>query len=689
MTEVIQKMLSHSPFFAKPFYKELEELAMLKHKTHTITDNMRNRINEVFVSEMNKVQDKNETFIEPFDKENPTKILGLVKTCDFLVREKQAIFTFNGIFEREKSPIAQILENKLIERGIYKKKMLKNKADGDEKNARLNDSIQKFKKEVANSLFGVLGLKSFFLFNTITAGSITGNSATQLQLLINQIEKMFGGRVILRNYSEVVAYLTENTEYRDINLEDSFNYFNKLNYEEFYKFDDTTLFNLISSYCQFDIEDDLSPVQVDFIKTLCFNIVNDDKNRLRFYFLNNISRFLSSSSKLEDSIVTLKDNLCSLNDFNEKEMDNYFDEHLADYFKMYLFDWSIQGEQDNLARNYTRTCVMVSDTDSLFVSSPALTNLVKDTISSVVTIEDPQDLDVFTFRILTYVGTLTTGFQLSDTTHNCYMIGDNHKYKYKSEYFYPKMLLLKVKKTYLGLCTVQEGYKIPPFVDEKNIKKTSYTSSSTDFVMDLCSLFIDRNKEFDYKETFDLIDRHKDKIRTKILDDLDSSIGKPLTYKTANNYDDPFRVANFLAGEFYNILHPYNKLPSSSKCNSLDLLMPVGLTGGTKINLDFNIKTILEFYSEKLPAEMFEHLNIIMTTESYPSMRDKILNLGGIPYIGVPKGEQIPSYLLPLIDVDSLVMKNIDVRSENFLEAVGIYVNVNSKGSNITNIIKF
>ena len=465
----------NSPEFSVSYYRDLEQMAIVKYGS--IDDKIRSSIDSIFLEEMSKVKDVQKTFYMPYE-ENKVQSMNFIQTMDYLKCNLNAIFSFNGIFKREKSPIAVFLQKMIDDRSYFKGLMLKAKESGDELKAALYDQMQKFKKEVANSVFGVLGLPSFFLFNPIVAGSITGNAATQLQILINQIEKIYGGRVVLRNYEELIDYINSNLIYSNIEVDDIFSFFNDLDFDDFTSFNENKLKEKLLSYCQFDINNE-TPVAREYLDSLIMFIFSDPIQTLRFYFLNDISKFLNSSTRLENTIVKLKDNICSLGNFNEKEMNKEFDVEIKPYLEMFLIDKSIQAYQDQLSKNYNRTTVRMSDTDSLFIVSKVLTDLIKNTINKVTIIDDRQDLDVFTFRILTYLASLMTDSHLTVMAHNMYNIGDEHRYKYKSEYFYRKLLLLKVKKTYIGLLTVQEGYKIPVSVDEKNIRKTSYTKPST------------------------------------------------------------------------------------------------------------------------------------------------------------------------------------------------------------------
>lgn len=676
-------------FFEQPYYDELVRMSKMKYGVDTLTPEMQKRVDLVFEEQMGRVVDIYQYMDTPYYGDGGGDYL-FIKTMNNLVKT-DAILTFNGIFDRKPSVISQILAKKLAERAKYKTMSLEYLEAGDMAKGNLYSAYEKFRKEVANSSYGVLGLPSFFLFNILTASSITGNASTQLQMIITLVENIYGGRVILRDYNELITYLSGNILDRNLTddeLENTYRFLNIMDVDSFNKFDHDALYERLRGYCRFDLGS-INDKQEAYLLSLIDRIMNCSTHRLRFYYLNDLERFLDDNTWLEHYIRSGHANVCDLEKFNEKEMDKYLDANLLPYIQTLVYDRVIPHDNDSLCRNYDRTTVLMSDTDSLFVKTKRLTDFLKRTIHDVSSAEG-QDLDVFTFRILTYLGTKVTRHALNiQAAVN--RIGQDNGFKYKSEMYYPKILLLPIRKTYTGMCTVREGYKIPPFLDMKNIVKTSYTKPSTDFIKELCSTFTDVDKKFSYADTFTLIEKHKNKIRNIIQVDKDATVGRPLRYKNREAYASPFSIANFLAGEMYNIFHPRDRLPPGSRCNSVDLVLPTGLTGGRNLDEERNIQIMIEYYSQYLNEEELNIFEGIMSSceSTYLEMREYILKQGGIPYIGIPHGETIPDNYLGMVDVESLVMKNIDSRSVNFLAAVGIYVDENSKGSTITNLINF
>ena len=401
--------------------------------------------------------------------------------------------------------------------------------------------------------------------------------------------------------------------------------------------------------------------------------------------------FFNSTTKFTSLIKENVMNLTDLNGYNEKEFEANLDEGLKPFLITYLFDKDLQSGQHHLAENYPRKCVAMSDTDSLFVKSDMLITILSETINKEVIVPSDHDLDVYMFRFISYFATLLTDYPISIMTKQHHNIKGEHRYKYKSEFLYRKILLLKTKKTYCGTITVQEGHKVEPFFDEKNLNKTSYTQPSKDFVNELVGLFTNIDKDYKLPEIFEIVSKHKETVRQLIFESKDPRVGQPKKFKAENFYDDAWSVINFIAGEIYNVFHPENKLQSGTRIFTIDLLMPQ-ITGASKKSESDIVTEILAFYAERLPEVLYTEFERILQEENYnSSMRTYILKptVMGIPYIGIPLGEELPDWVIDLCNIEEIVMKNVDVRSVNFLEAVGIFVDKNTKRTNVTNIIKF
>lgn len=681
----------------KDYYKELERLAVIKYGE--MTDEVQLRVQKVFDEQVEKIKDKEVEFINPFP--NNGSLVKEVETVNFLQKVDEliandSVFTYLGLFESKKnpSPVSKLLLKMLKDRSKFKSLMLKSKAEGDETLARLYDNTQKLKKEIANSLYGILGLKSFFLFNTITSGSVTGNSSYQIRTLISQAEKIYGGRVILRDFEDLFQFLTGNyidftnqcseEELSRISGERLNNFFRNQDKDKLNSFNEEELLSKIKNkYCTFDF-DSLSEKQKETVDFLIARIFQSPLNKVRFYYLNELELFLKDSPVIREIIIDNKDNICNLESFNEKEMNEIFDEKFLPFIQYFLYDRAIQKNQNDLVTNYPRTTVVISDTDSMFIKSKPLTDDIKNTITDVTENIERHDLETFTFRILTYLTTQLTKFQLDFMAKNHHRIKE-HFYNYKSEYFYRKLINFTAKKTYAGLCTVQEGYKIPPFLDEKNLSKTSYTGFSVNLVLELINNLLNSDK-FSYKIVFDYLDSKKKEAMELIITEKDFSLGSPFKYKTADNYENPYAVSNFIAGEIYNIFHPDDRIQSGTRCFKLDF-KATNLKFKRNASDEEKIEQILNYYEDKLPEYHYEILKKTLS-EHDNGMRTLILKNSGIPYIGIPENGEIEEWMVQFINVELLVSKNIDTRTTSLLEAIGVYVNSNTNMTNISRIIR-
>lgn len=326
-------------------------------------------------------------------------------------------------------------------------------------------------------------------------------------------------------------------------------------------------------------------------------------------------------------------------------------------------------------------------TDSLFLKTPLLTGIIRKTLEELRPDEDFHNISTYLFRFLGYFGSTYSGHLLKIMDDRHWHTGKG-RYKYKSEYFYEKILLLKAKKTYVGLMSVQEGFKIPIQYDEKNLEKTSYSKASRAFIKELTQEILNLDKDtLDFSAIFEIVIKHKNSIIQSILD-LDVSSGSPKKFKNKNEYDAPFGQANFVAGEIFNIFYKEEAYISGEGYATFDLITPKIKAGKNVSEADI-VTQILNFYQDYLQKDKFLILYNILVNNTYPEMRDYFIKNLGIPYIGFKRNEPIKEEFLDLIDIESVVMKNIDSRGVNFLEAIGIFVDEKTGSAEITNIINF
>ena len=280
----VESILESNPLFAGKFFDELVDMSKIKHNVDELDEEMLERVAVVLQNQLSILKDIKTPFSNTLlDTEVDYPF---VESMESFFREGH-IFSYKGIFSSDKSPIGDLLADMLASRGIYKKKMLEAKANGDDAKARLYDNIQKLKKEVANSLYGVLGEIRFFLYNLTTASSITGNCKNQLQTLISQLEKILTGRVILRDINEVNSYIFNNAS--GIEELDYLGFFDLIDepYAQFNTYDYKAAAEEVFSYCQFE----LSEPQKEDITSYLKSIFDNENLKARFYFLNDMERF--------------------------------------------------------------------------------------------------------------------------------------------------------------------------------------------------------------------------------------------------------------------------------------------------------------------------------------------------------------------------------------------------------------
>ncbi len=658
-------------------FEELMMLYKIKYHLDCVPPNEEERLMTMAVNLVAEYKRKNSDIF--IDKKEQTEKTDIITKYDSI--KDDVLFSYKGIFSKELSCVGKILSSSIKERGVVKNEML----DLEEKNTdRLRviylSGTEKYIKEVMNSTYGVTGEKNFFMFNPVVASSITKNSSEQLKILISQIEKIFGGRVIIRNFNELFNYISLNVSTpEEIAVIESLN----LPEDQFQITTDSFLKRINLTF-------KLSAKERSIVDSMLESIFSTKAGRIRFHFLNNFDSFLKDLDSTKDILLHTKDNLFSPTDYNEKAFVKDLNESYIVGFRALVFDKFIQNGQTDLCSNYDRSCVLMSDTDSIFVKmhkmATFLEKFTKENEDSIGVIEDPQMFQAYLFRYMSYLFTSITTSVLDIVVKEHYNSINKGEYIYKSEFLYRKILLFKTKKTYGGIVTIKEGRKVPMYLDKKNIEKVSYSRLSTKYAVSLLNEIVDVNKDFSYSNIFKLVDESKQNI-LNLIDTGDSvPYGKPVKYKNESNYKDALTNSTFLACHTYNELFPLAQINSGEKCVIIELNLPKLKIKDEQEKID----AIINFYKEmEVSDEIIEFVERNLN-DIGSKLHEHILKNCGIPYIALPASntEHI-SHFRKLINREKTIQNNIDNRGINFLEAIGIYTFKNTNVTEISNIVRF
>lgn len=514
-----------------------------------------------------------------------SKTVDFIKTYDSC-REKGYIFSLShGVFKNGNSLFLNKWDGLKTARDISKNKMkealkLNLKAQAD-----MYNGHQNVKKRNANGLYGACGESNFILYNVDVISNLTGTCFYVLTSTINQIEKILGSRIILRNENEFLSYISylmkkDLSTLKDFN--DTFGILNNLK-QTLNESDIDYIYNRYISYLQKDenghnnltLDEELSEDTKIQLKDLLTYLYNNDLNRFALFKYNcDLNTFMDDT----DFIYKMMENNFE-NYISEKFNEHEFKEKNKDIkilLNALVYEDNFQYDVQDLCDNYKRSTVMLSDTDSTFCVSNKLFNNIMDSLKRLCKYKERElnnelEYKVHAFKMIMYIGESMSDFFLKTISGPMYQNSKDNRWKLKSEFLYNKIILFMVKKTYFGSILSQEGIKLNPMkLDNKNteIVRSQYTKITKDFMKDLYHSLV--MKEGDNKYIIDMYNLVND--YHKKFDSLTENVHSATTLGSKSNFkfitsykNDPLSVYQYKASALYNALFPESKILHGSK----------------------------------------------------------------------------------------------------------------------------
>jgi DNA polymerase elongation subunit (family B) len=587
------------------FFDELCSLSYLKNSK--LGKEELKKIKKVFVNETTKNWKPNDISVYNSIKDeeytvNVEKYFNRIKNGNYILALD------DSVFDKGDSLFVDIIDGFLIERSTYKnlqKDAMRNK---NESLKTLYEIYQKVFKEFANSLYGAMGLNTFFLFNIDVVSSVTGTCKSLLLQTITKYEEIFGGRVIIRNDKELMTYLTNiNKKYlMPIDYEANTNELHKMIYLDFIdkskekKIGVKKTLKKILSFCKYNY--------TEYTEELITNVLNNHRDNylklMQFYYNANLEEFLDSAQVLIQQLVYENfDNLSSKKFDEHKFVVSDINKFFERFVKDMVFNKTLVVNALDICDNYQRKSVLLTDTDSTFVICKFLFDALLKEVNKFSKSNEPKlKKIVYAFRIIMRFGEFLSDDFLAEIGYNIQGLHDN-RWKLKSEYLYYKILLMLIKKTYCGSILAQEGIVSDPMsFDHKNMEmtKSSYNPISKKFIEAITHSLVMTEDSLNFNKLFNLIKEHEEIARNTINVDNLPICGIPAKWKRESSFKEPYSIAAFVAGLFWNITNPRDKLNSHDKMFVIDLHSPIQLY---KVNIKDKsneeiYKELIRLYSE-------------------------------------------------------------------------------------------
>ena len=546
-------------------------------------------------------------------------------------------------------------------------------------------------------LYGTIGQYTSLIYNRNVATSITAQGRAYISTAGMFFEQFLANNVKFGSLDEIVMFIKHtmderpNRKFKDEEILSRY-----ISREE--------LFAKLILDCGYKwIPDDQ---EMDIIWKLTETIDQEDRNRI--YYKNNLYDFLDNISmqkSIRYMMSILETPFMSPSEIPEEliaplqEFTNILDEYVMNHYAV----------MDRIVRwiDMIKAVCIISDTDSAFVSLDAwvhyATNVIADMDLKILhqeykldpfidednseffedndgnarikpfeyidpdydynfyndeVIEIQRSIDPLTIipqdnvrysliNIMSYVVSELCNKYIADTVRESNQMEDNGKCRMylKNEFLMKRVLLTYVKKNYASLQELQEGNSIPNNIDQaldskgipcitKSVSADS-TKKALKKIMYNDILNIDKIDQIKVLKDLAILEKHI----TQSLQNGSKEFYKPATVKSVSAYENPMRIQGIKAIIAWNALKRSEEL-------ALDLneRNPVTIA---RVNLN---QGMLDELSKKDPELAEKVKNLFEEYEDYK---------GSIDAIAIPLEQEVPSWIMNILDYDKIINDNI------------------------------
>ena len=591
---------------------------------------------------------------------NKTSKTDMVKLLDWYNKKKPIPCEHGVFFKKHEEAMnlnAAFVTKLLDSRKVAKKQMFECQKVEDMEGVKKYNTEQKVWKVFANSYYGAQGQSSSVFYNIYTALSITGRGQSVISCAATTFEQFLSNNVKFVNMDDCLIFIANVVnEKNELKNEDVLDH-------DYSKKD---LILLLSE--QFEDRQECID-NLDVLKTMVANLTQDEVNRV--YLKNNLYAFLSHKRPF----ILIEEMIRNCDEFsNAMEVPEAIQGKMDEFWmllKEYVFYNHPVYDRTTWLKTKVRKSVITVDTDSNFLNMEPFYEFVVEHASFSIDFNDWNT----SYKIISIMAQILsrviaeaywTFTKLSNVPEEKRPI-----INMKNEFLYKRILLTTSKKNYAGYLLTQEGVAVPEkkALDIKGltIKKSNVNRNTGNFLMDLL------------KEEILKSDMIQTNVLLKKLSDFEKTVkesfnNREITYMTpgkANeieSYKTPYQQASIRASLAYNAIYPENPITFPAQVNM------VKCTAKELTDIVYLYDDYPDVY-KALKEQVFE---------------DENLGKYGLIYFAIPKTmEEIPEWLIPIIDVDTIIQDNLN----NFLKilnSIGLKtVSITAKSEFFSNIIEF
>ena len=631
----------------------------------------------------------------------------LLAVADYIASREPIVTAFGTMFKKHAdsvNPMAVVIQSFLDKRSAHKAEMFKY-PKGSEMFEKYN-LLQSLDKIDTNGLYGTIGQYSSLIYNNNVATSVTTAGRSMTASMTLHFEMFLADNVKFGSLNEVLAFIN------NVVKENNIRRFNDADIiDEPVKINDCFAKIILDcGYRWIPTEDEM-----EIIYTTIANLGQEDLNRV--YYKNNLYEFVSNTKVLNLVLGMIKNldapvlNSLDIPDVIKDDMALFTDLLMEYVYYRYLYIDRID-RCDNMIKSIT----MISDTDSTIISLDAWYRFIAKALTgSEIKIgggrvdEDETKVEPRIYQYIDYSDETTEIAHQNDPTimtadenvkytivnllanvldrtvndymekccENAHSFTKDKNSKYyrpckihaKTEFYFKRVMMTKVKKNYASLIGVQEGNLVPEN-KQLDIKGIEALTKSTKSISTRKALQKILYEDILNAPKIDQIKFVKDiqRFENQIIQSLRSGSReyyKPATIKSADTYDDPMKIQGIKASIVWNNIKT-DDLPAIdlSERNGVDIAK-------VKIN-----KETVEDIKDKYP-EVYQ--NALKTLEM-PEFKDK----KEIDAIAIPRDMKVPEWINEFLDYTAIVNDNIGGFP---YESIGIQ-NFGIKELNYTNIVQ-
>jgi len=573
----------------------------------------------------------------------------LLSVIDWIA-EVNPIMTESGTFFKRHEetglvPGLLILDNLLKQRKVLKKMALNFKEAGDMDNYRLYDLKQNRKKIFANSEYGVSGNSGAFNYNYHVAQSVTSKGQTLISNAMTLFEDFLTDSIRFYDMNELFHYcdniVTEPSTYEDSEV----------------LIEDKTVKEVIKRLrrkCE-NIEDYDEELLERYIENLPQKALN------KLYYKNNLNQFISDSPYTQKLLRKFIFQTATFMNPEKppKKTEKYLKEVTNVILEYCHYNYHYYGRVERLIKS-PRNSVVVIDTDSNIITVKDLKDHIDNlagykTNGYKISRVDSEEriTESYKLKIINIIAVILTE-AISRSLKKFEKITNVDKspigvYSFKNEYYFTSLMVGEGKKRYLSNYKLQEGKYFPNGVtDVKGFDFMKISAAPERLRKEIESIIFKHivSGKVNIQKAIKKFLKLEEDIRQSLLKG-DKELLALSKVNTLDAYKDPFGTGQFKAVYVWNSIYPEKEiqLPAVVNLIKVDIKSPK----------DISILSVED-------PEIFERIVEVLKD---PNLRS------GITQIAIPLDEEVPEWLLKVMDVETMVQKYMNL-IEPILDCLGM-----------------